>query len=223
MIYNCLDYKTYICNIDDFADIIKISDSQPKIHGEEKSDMYRNVFKSYVNSILNLEKENIKILGSRNIKTGELVSYLIILTPPDSCFGFWLFNERIKRNTLLSEDPSSWGLFRLASMIFESEKRFDYFYVVESSKFLAVISAVKKFCILDNGNPLRYHLSINSVVMPEETPSTVIQRALLKIDALVPRKVPVTIIHASLKAEYRLDYFKDIFNNSEKIIKKIAS
>jgi hypothetical protein len=201
------NYISYVCGPDDFTDIKDIFNSRKTVNGCLKNEQFYKNFEEFFPKILSREIDEKLIIGVRNKVSNQLLSYSIISLPKESCFMFLHFGETYKSpNRVFGEDRAPYGIFKLSTIIGESNGRFDFFWSTRIRNFFPEINLIKRQSVFEK-EPARYIYSINSVVQKNQAPSNPIQKYLIRSDT-IDRDFDAVIIHGSLKPEYRLPYFE---------------
>jgi hypothetical protein len=210
------NFKSYVCDLSDLDEIKEIYASWDKVNGCLKTEGFTKRINELFLKILSKTDDERLVLGVRNLKTNQLLGYSVIRLPKESCFMFLQFGESYRsKSKIFGEDRAIYGLYKLATLIAESQGRFDYFWLTRLKNFFPQINLIKRQNIFEK-EPSRYTYSINSIVKKNSTASTTIQKILVR-DENIDRDFDAVIIHGSLKPEYRLEYFKDFLtvkNNS---------
>jgi hypothetical protein len=205
------NYKAYVCGIDDLKDIMEIYNSWKSVNGALKTEKFNQKIKETFPKILSHENEEKMIIGVRNKINNRLLGYTLITLPKESCFMFLNFGEAYRSpNKIFGEDRAPYGLFKLSTIIAESQGKFDFFWSTRIRNFFPEINLIKKQSVFEK-EPPRYTYSINSVVPKGQLATNTIQKILVR-DESIDRNYDAVIIHGSLKPEYRLSYFEKYLN-----------
>jgi len=213
--FECQNFQSFICNIDNFEEIKNIHLSQKRINGIEKNGDYNKKFEFYITHILEDVNSNRYVVGSRDRATGKMTGYSIIFLPEASCFSFYQFGEVPKtESSVFAHTLNGYVLFRLAMGLGELDGKFDMFWSARSNNVLSELRIIKNRTLLDK-DPPRYNFCLNSILPVGKDPITPIQKALIRNVGL-ERNYDAAILHASLKPEYRLPYFETYLGTRKK-------
>jgi hypothetical protein len=214
------NFRAFQCTILDFERIMNIHRSRSMIHGVAKTAKYNDFFEKLIAEILLGAIPTTVILGSEDIKTKTLISYSIYQYPKNSSAAFLKLGETLSPDRSLFDykDYDAIGALRLGVMLSESKKIFDLYMAVRINSFLPMMKIFHQSEI-DEKDYHRSNWLLHKIINPNDPLETGIDRVLLQ-DMFLERKYPVAIIHTSLKAEYRVEHFKDQFNVSEETLKR---
>jgi len=214
-------YHTFVCGIEHYDELIDISNTRTHIHGSSKTTIWRDVYSNKLQQILKNTNDKLFVSAVRNLKTDQLISYMITSIPYDtSCFLFFNFGETRKTNDYFTPDASGYGVWKLGLLNGIEKGSFDAFFAVRASHYRPIIRYIKNNSFLDEGS-LRYNWQLNNIIMPEDYARNTIEKILI-IDNpnVLKRNHPIAICHASLKPEERVKHFSNFFE--DKVIRLTA-
>lgn len=219
--FNYQHYHTFICNTNNLKEIIEISNTQSIVQGSEKTNFWKDLYKEKIKEILEKTNDKLFISGVRNLKTNQLIAYMITSIPYDqSCFMFFKFGEIRKSNDLFSLDAGGYGVWKLGLANGEEKGSYDAFFAIRANAYRPIMRVVKKYSFLDEG-VVRYNWQLNNIVMPNQSPKNPIEKALILDNEYTLKRIhPIAIGHASLKPEERVKHFSNFFEDKSSIVKK---
>lgn len=216
--------KGRMCTLDDYDEIIKIHQSQPKIHGVPKTDYYNNYFCSGVKTILKQENSDYYVLGTVD-ENNKVVGYVICYVPKQHGLGFLLIAEgkRVENDTnsfnsfTFTVQAMTYGLEYFANI-----KVFEIYTILPTSELIGWARLFNRYV---RDESIKFTVGIHSVIDPSEEPRTEIEKVFIRPDSPIPRTLPLCVMHASLKSKFRWKYFKESFqryDNESKFLQKFC-
>ena len=211
--------RAFRCSIADYDNIIKIHESRPRIHGVVKTPEYDDYIRKHIADVLLGIDNTMEILGVEDLQTRELITYGIIQTPINSSGFFFKVGETLPTTVpVLTYNSGIVEIFNLAFQLAEEKRIYDMYICHAINAVVPILNLMKNSSAV-SGKETRMHWLIHKVIKPNDPLVTGIDKTLLG-GLLFERKLPVVILHATLKEKFRIEYFKDAFNVSEKQLRK---
>lgn len=211
--------RAFRCDISDYNNIIAIHESRPRIHGVLKTPAYDDYIRTLVADILMGRDKTMEVLGVEDIQTGKLITYGITHLPINSSAFFFKVGETLPSETpILTYNSGIVEIFNLAFSLAEKKRIYDMYICHAINAVVPILNLMKNSSKI-SGKETRMHWMIHKVVGPEDPLITSIDKTLLG-GLLFKRKLPVAILHATLKEKFRIEHFKDAFNVSENQLRK---
>ena len=212
------DRRAFVCSIHDYDRIMKIHQSRSRYRGLLKTPEYNDYFEKFIADVLLGQKPGLQILGVEN-SSKELIIYSFFLFPKGSSCIFLKSGESLySNNSPMGYNSGIVDLFELSFRLGMKEQIFDFYQMFKINTFVPVMKLYKE-SYTHRGEPNKSNWLIHKIVDPDSPLETAIERTLLEN---LPIKLthPMVIVHASIKQEFRIDYFKDRFSMSESALRK---
>lgn len=215
------NHLAFVCDISHYDELMDISRTQPNIHGVAKTEGWYHNFSIKLKTLLLNSNDQLFVSALRNTSTGQLISYMITSIPYDqSCFMFFKFGETRKTNTFFSDNRGIYGLWKLSMSNGLEHNVFDSFMAITLPSYRPLINLIKNCSYIDNDG-IMYTWQINSVVAPDQQAKNTIQKMLVPDNSnMLERTLPLVICHASLKPEFRVRQFANIFGSKTELVEK---
>lgn len=197
--------KGFICSIYDFEQIEEIANSRYKIRNQIKHEKYNEAMMTYVQRILNNRTEHEVIFATKDVTTGKMLCYTIVLFPPGSDFYFAMTAEARHSETLLNYDDSGIALMhRLVGIVSHKKKLFNGFTCMKLS---SVIPAIK-ISLTSKVHERRLDFRIHSVIHPNQENLSRVERVFMEAGyGLYDRsKDSFGILHMSALPNFRTEH-----------------
>ena len=197
---------------------MKIHYSRSRYRGVVKTPEYNDYFEKFIADVLLGQKSGIQIIGVED-KLKELLIYGFFIHPKGSSCAFLKSGERsVSENAILGFDSGIVDLFELGFRLGMEKQIFDFYQMFKINTFVPVMKLYKE-SYKHRGEQNKAHWLIHKIVNPGDLLETAIERTLLG-NMPIEQTHPMVIVHASIKQEYRINYFKDRFSVSENTLRK---
>lgn len=198
--------KSFVCTMADFGQIEEIAKSRNRIRDQIKHEKYNETMMSYVKRILTDKKEEELVLATKDVNTGKLLCYTIILFPEDSGFYFAMVAETLhNENVVISYDNS--GAALMHKLIVEISLKKKVFNGFTCMKLNSIIPAMMMYIKSKVINETRVDARIHSIIHPNRSNLTRVEKIFMESGfGLYDRsKTSYGIIHFSTLPDYRLN------------------